>query len=168
MFKRQLSREPSKLTLPSEKEILPKWRITEAQTVLLQYLPPASRLLLPHHQEGPSACFFFTWWPSGSVKLEFSIYTRRWAHLFRSCVCVGGVAVSQSSQELPWVGGLLLPRPLCTCNRRRYPGLSVGSAGWMFPPCSAASQLPAGPACLCPEGRWGSGSVCSGCHNKMP
>lgn len=143
-----------------------KWRITEAQSVLLQYLLPTSRPLLPHHQEGPSACFFFTWWPSGSVKLELSIYTQRWAHLFRSYLCVcRGAAVSQSSQELPWVG-------VCCCHALCAPARGADSRDLTWGQEDGGSLLVllhlSSQQALRPEGRWGSGSVCSGCHNEIP
>lgn len=38
---------------------------------------------------GKSLCFFFTWWPSGSTKLGFSIHTWKWTHLFLSFAGVG-------------------------------------------------------------------------------
>ena len=50
-----------------------KWKVMEAQTVLLEYLPACLLPLLSTPLKNPSACFIFSWWPSGSVKLEFNI-----------------------------------------------------------------------------------------------
>lgn len=149
-----------------------KWGVS-GWTALLEYLPACIPPLPPHHQEGPSACFFFTWRPPARIKLGF---TPRGLPLLRLCVegAVGG-GMSQASRELLWVGvccHYILHAPagvgegwgLC------YLGLPVEPAephrGWVGGLSSRPPQPPAGPARLDPEGLWGSASVCSGCPNK--
>ena len=65
-----------------------KWGVS-GWTALLEYLPACIPPLPPHHQEGPSACFFFTWRPPARIKLGF---TPRGLPLLRLCVegAVGG------------------------------------------------------------------------------